>query len=92
MWHEGRTCAQYDADAAASDEVALVQALEGVRRCPACGTGVEKSGGCDHMTCRPAAGGCGHEFCWLCLAPYGGSAGIRAVGNRAHAATCQYHM
>ena len=29
-WHDGRTCAQYDADAAASDEVALVQALEGL--------------------------------------------------------------
>lgn len=67
-------------------------ALEGVRRCPGCGAGVEKNGGCDHMTCRTAGGGgCGHEFCWRCLAPYQGPEGIRAVGNKAHKPACQYH-
>ena len=23
-----------------------------------------------HMTCRKAQGGCGFEFCWLCLGPW----------------------
>lgn len=32
------------------------------KQCPRCHQGVEKNGGCDHMTCR-----CGYEFCWLCL-------------------------
>jgi hypothetical protein len=87
VWHEGRTCADYEADAGRSEEVALVQALDGVVRCPGCSQGVEKKGGCDHMTCR-----CGHEFCWRCLAAYRGDKGIFAVGNRAHRPSCQYYM
>ncbi|CAJ1436964.1 unnamed protein product [Effrenium voratum] len=34
--------------------------------CPKCGNPIEKNGGCMHMTCRKP-GGCGHEFCWICL-------------------------
>jgi hypothetical protein len=86
-WHEGRTCEAYDADARASEEVALLQALQAVVRCPGCGSGVEKKGGCDHMTCR-----CGHEFCWRCQAPYGGPDGIWKVGNKAHKPSCEFHM
>ncbi|MFH1832351.1 MAG: IBR domain-containing protein [bacterium] len=33
-----------------------------IKSCPKCGNGVEKDGGCDHMTCK-----CRHEFCWRCL-------------------------
>eukprot|EP01123_Difflugia_compressa_P006290 TRINITY_DN18475_c0_g1_i1.p1 TRINITY_DN18475_c0_g1~~TRINITY_DN18475_c0_g1_i1.p1 ORF type:complete len:513 (+),score=84.60 TRINITY_DN18475_c0_g1_i1:22-1560(+) len=36
------------------------------KKCPACRSAIEKNGGCMHMTCRKEAGGCGHEFCWLC--------------------------
>jgi len=31
--------------------------------CPNCGEGIEKNGGCTHMTCRS----CCHQFCWRCL-------------------------
>jgi len=31
--------------------------------CPNCGEGIEKNGGCKHMTCRS----CKHEFCWNCV-------------------------
>jgi len=35
-----------------------------VKKCPECGFGISKDGGCNHMTCsRP---GCGGHFCWLC--------------------------
>eukprot|EP00667_Euglena_gracilis_P019858 EG_transcript_21357 len=90
VWHAGRTCAQYDADARHSEEVALLQTLErsDFKRCPRCKQGIEKNAGCDHMTCRTSAGGCGHEFCWLCLADY---AAIRNIGNSAHNPTCQYY-
>lgn len=92
--HEGMSCDEYDAAGRESDEVGLLQQLNSsaVRRCPKCRHGIEKNGGCDHITCRKEAGGCGAEFCWLCLADYNGPAGIRAVGNSAHASTCQYNF
>lgn len=31
--------------------------------CPKCHSQIEKSGGCNHMTC----GKCNNEFCWICL-------------------------
>lgn len=88
------SCDEYDAAGRESDEVGLLQQLNSsaVRRCPKCRHGIEKNGGCDHITCRKEAGGCGAEFCWLCLADYNGPAGIRAVGNSAHASTCQYNF
>lgn len=36
------------------------------KQCPNCGEGIEKNGGCIHMTC----GRCRHDFCWRCLGPY----------------------
>ena len=41
--------------------------------CPNCGTHIEKNGGCDHMTCQRAAGGCGHEFWFKCGCNYRGA-------------------
>lgn len=34
--------------------------------CPNCTIYIEKTGGCDHMTCKT----CGYEFCWECLQDY----------------------
>ena len=42
------------------------------KECPNCRNRIEKAGGCDHMTCYPSAGGCGHEFWWTCGCPYRG--------------------
>jgi len=91
--HVGQSCAEYDQARHESEEVGLHQYLqsEQVRRCPNCQMGLEKSGGCDHYTCRREAGGCGHEFCWLCLAPYHGARGIFTIGNSAHQPTCLWY-
>ena len=40
---------------------------ENTKQCPNCGVSIEKNQGCNHMTCRKTAGGCGYEFCWICL-------------------------
>lgn len=36
--------------------------------CPKCHAAIEKSGGCNHMTCRNIS--CKAEFCWVCLGPW----------------------
>eukprot|EP01130_Rhizamoeba_saxonica_P014071 TRINITY_DN6094_c0_g1_i1.p1 TRINITY_DN6094_c0_g1~~TRINITY_DN6094_c0_g1_i1.p1 ORF type:complete len:661 (-),score=107.95 TRINITY_DN6094_c0_g1_i1:38-2020(-) len=36
------------------------------KKCPACKTYIEKSGGCTHMTCKF----CRYEFCWVCGRKY----------------------
>lgn len=46
------------------------------KQCPKCHKYIEKNQGCNHMTCRKEAGGCGYEFCWICLGewkPHGSS-------------------
>jgi len=50
----------------------------GAKPCPACGVNIEKTGGCDHMTCHR----CRHGFCWLCLVPY--------TANVVHAEGCPH--
>ncbi|KAJ7460952.1 hypothetical protein B0H11DRAFT_2057549 [Mycena galericulata] len=34
----------------------------GVKRCPTCSVWIEKTEGCNHMTCK-----CGAHICWVCL-------------------------
>ncbi|QRV87284.1 Serine/arginine repetitive matrix protein [Ceratobasidium sp. AG-Ba] len=60
------------------------------KTCPnkSCGRKIEKAEGCDHMTCRRPAG-CGHEFCWICLASYDL---IRRQGNHHHNPTCTHYF
>jgi ariadne-1 len=41
--------------------------LVNTKQCPQCHKYIEKNQGCNHMTCRKEAGGCGYEFCWICL-------------------------
>ncbi|CAE7052695.1 unnamed protein product [Rhizoctonia solani] len=85
-WHNGMTCEDYDL------VIQRIQASEDyigahTKQCPSCRRPIEKLSGCDHMTChRP--GGCGHEFCWICLADYGP---IFQEGNNRHNSDCRYH-
>ncbi|EMD58950.1 hypothetical protein COCSADRAFT_31102 [Bipolaris sorokiniana ND90Pr] len=44
---------------------------------PGCGSQIEKTTGCDHMTCN-----CEFEFCYVCRAPYAGPQGIRMIMAR----------
>jgi ariadne-1 len=45
--------------------------LANTKPCPKCQNPIEKNGGCMHMTCRKP-GGCGHEFCWICMKDWKG--------------------
>jgi len=46
--------------------------LSFTKPCPRCKNPIQKNQGCDHMTCKVVAGGCGFEFCWVCLGTYAG--------------------
>ena len=49
-----------------------------LKRCPRCRYGIEKNGGCLHMTCKQ----CAHEFWWCCLRDYrGGSHAIYSCND-----------
>ena len=57
---------QFSMDEAAAFDDPTKFELDGdrIRPCPNCKTPIMKDGGCDHMTCRHAKGGCGHEWWW----------------------------
>ncbi|KAI5900541.1 uncharacterized protein SCHCODRAFT_02608177 [Schizophyllum commune H4-8] len=60
--HTDRTC---DEVRRAKDEERLNNKLctdQNYKRCPNCNILVEKTAGCNHMSCR-----CGTHFCWLCM-------------------------
>jgi hypothetical protein len=52
-------------DACAVPQAGVAAAVAGtlldVKECPGCGVDVEKSSGCNHITCP-----CGTHWCWAC--------------------------
>ncbi|KAH9852190.1 hypothetical protein C2E23DRAFT_731379 [Lenzites betulinus] len=62
--HEGLGCAEYKDQAAGGDaSFQRWREAHDVRPCPGCGTGLEKSGGCNHMCCTR----CRAHICWVCM-------------------------
>ncbi|KIJ40391.1 hypothetical protein M422DRAFT_209809, partial [Sphaerobolus stellatus SS14] len=69
--HAGMTCAQRKRhkDAQSAEEERLTQEWvdnNGVKRCPRCSIWIQKSEGCNHMTCA-----CGAHICWKCMGVFG---------------------
>ena len=64
LWHEGKTCAQ--AQAKPSEEMRKLSRVVGYgKQCPSCQHFVQRTGGCNHMTCL-----CRQEFCYRCGRPW----------------------
>ncbi|QDS72716.1 hypothetical protein FKW77_003573 [Venturia effusa] len=58
--HEGKNCAEYKDEASGGLEATKKLKKElGIKDCPKCGIGLEKTEGCNHMTCS-----CGAHVCW----------------------------
>jgi hypothetical protein len=65
--HPGMTCAEHKYQASGGDEAfQRIKRELGIKDCPECKTAIEKTEGCNHMTC----GGCGAHICWVCLAAF----------------------
>ncbi len=60
--HDGRTCAEHRA-AIDNAEMEAYEVAHGIKKCPQCKTRIEKTEGCNHMTCR----GCEAHICWVCM-------------------------
>mmetsp|Transcript_5318 Transcript_5318/g.5819 ORF Transcript_5318/g.5819 Transcript_5318/m.5819 type:complete len:1186 (-) Transcript_5318:647-4204(-) len=61
---ETKTVNVKDGSAANGDEIAnALWVAANTKRCPRCGTAIEKDEGCNHMSCRK----CRKEFCWICM-------------------------
>ncbi|KAF9483012.1 hypothetical protein BDN70DRAFT_828168 [Pholiota conissans] len=66
--HKGMTCQErlIHRDSALQDRLNEEFARErGIKRCPECHVFIEKTEGCNHMTCR-----CGAHICWKCMGIY----------------------
>ncbi|PGH16141.1 hypothetical protein AJ79_01908 [Helicocarpus griseus UAMH5409] len=79
--HGGYTCAEYKD--IASGGVAALEKLKrelNIKACPKCGTLMEKTEGCNHMTCR----GCRAHICWVCMSVFETSGGCYEHMQRVH--------
>jgi hypothetical protein len=67
-WHEGLSCSEIQEyhDPETRENVGLMKKL-GIKPCPKCKTLLEKTMGCNHMTCT----GCNTHLCWVCMKDFG---------------------
>jgi hypothetical protein len=110
-FQSGETCEQYDTRKAREDKAisemnkATMDLLEKeTKKCPGCGYRIEKTRGCDRVTCKfiillgealtdnRIGSQCQFQFCYQCSASYNGEGGIRSMGNIAHADDCAHHF
>jgi IBR domain, a half RING-finger domain len=65
--HGGYTCAEYkDIASGGYDALAKLKRELNIKDCPKCTTPMEKTEGCNHMTCA----GCKAHICWVCMAVF----------------------
>eukprot|EP00923_Selenidium_pygospionis_P023017 GHVN01039924.1.p1 GENE.GHVN01039924.1~~GHVN01039924.1.p1 ORF type:complete len:259 (-),score=49.77 GHVN01039924.1:62-727(-) len=63
--HEGRTCENYWRGDDGDSDYSRLSDWAGAKICPCCTIRVDKSGGCNHITCR-----CGAQWCFVCLSKW----------------------
>ncbi|TBU30635.1 hypothetical protein BD311DRAFT_690392 [Dichomitus squalens] len=83
-FHEGLTCVEFKDNVSGGNEAFRRWREEnGIKSCPSCKADLEKSGGCNHMTCAR----CGTHMCWVCLKTFNdidSGGGVYAHMRREH--------
>ncbi|KAF2196783.1 hypothetical protein GQ43DRAFT_425899 [Delitschia confertaspora ATCC 74209] len=65
--HGSYTCAEYkDIASGGYEALAKLKKALNIKDCPKCTTPMEKTEGCNHMTCA----GCRAHICWVCMAVF----------------------
>ncbi|KAI0539443.1 hypothetical protein GGR58DRAFT_464313 [Xylaria digitata] len=78
--HGAMNCAEYqDISSGRQEANEKLKREIGIKDCPKCRTPLEKTEGCDHMTCR-----CGAHICWVCLETFALSDDCYRHMNREH--------
>lgn len=79
--HDGLTCAEHLFRT--SGEYQILQDTKkklGIKDCPKCGAMIEKTFGCNHMTCSA----CNAHICWVCMELFPAGGLVYAHMNKAH--------
>ncbi|OAP61190.1 hypothetical protein AYL99_03391 [Fonsecaea erecta] len=79
--HGEYTCAEFK-DIAAGGDAALARLKRelNIKNCPQCTTPMEKTEGCNHITC----GGCRAHICWVCMEVFESSGPCYSHMNKVH--------
>ncbi|KAN0091820.1 hypothetical protein V8E51_017667 [Hyaloscypha variabilis] len=79
--HGDYTCAEYkDITSGGYEALAKLKRELNIKDCPKCTTPMEKTEGCNHMTCA----GCKAHICWVCMAVFDASGPCYAHMTKAH--------
>jgi hypothetical protein len=79
--HGDYTCAEYkDISSGGYEALQRLKKELNIKDCPKCTTPMEKTEGCNHMTC----GGCKAHICWVCMAVFETQGPCYAHMNKEH--------
>jgi hypothetical protein len=79
--HGDYTCAEYrDIASGGYEALERLKRKLNIKDCPKCTTPIEKTEGCNHMTC----GGCRADICWVCMAVFKTSSSCYDHMNKEH--------
>ena len=64
QYHDNLTCAMYQSLKRKDSDIQkwIMEDSENRKCCPKCNVGIEKTGGCNHISCK-----CRVHICWVCL-------------------------
>lgn len=83
-FHDGQSCEEYQDLKSGDKAFERWRKTHGAKPCPKCGVTLEKSGGCNHMTCTR----CSAHICWVCMRVFSntdrGDDGVYAHMRREH--------